>query len=72
MQPRLKLYTGDEETVTLEEPMVRIRLGEVCQVLADAGRFRRTWLSDFEHDEIQVSADLYEVLTTYWQLRPGA
>jgi len=72
MQPRLKLYTGEGDTAVCSEPMVRVRLGEVCQILADAGRFRRTWLADFEDDDIQVSADLYEILTAYWQLKPGA
>ncbi|MCA8984491.1 MAG: hypothetical protein R3C12_16005 [Planctomycetaceae bacterium] len=71
MRPRLKLFTG-ETTVNCEEPMVSVRLGDVCKVLADAGRFRRTWLSDFEDDDIQVPADLYEVLMAYWELRPGA
>ncbi|MCG6154792.1 hypothetical protein [Rubinisphaera margarita] len=72
MRPRLKLYTGDQDCGAVEEPQVKVRLGEVCAALADATRFRRTWLSDFEDDEIQVSEDLYEVLAAYWQLRPGA
>lgn len=72
MQPRLKLFTGEDESMVFEEPMVRMKLGEVCQILSEAGRYRRSWLSDFADDEIQVSSDLYEVLTTYWQLKPGA
>lgn len=71
MAPRLKLYTGDD-TQVVEEPQVPIRLGEVCEILADATRFSRTWLTDFEDDEIQVSADLHEILSAYWELRPGA
>ncbi|MCA8986033.1 MAG: hypothetical protein KDA78_00235 [Planctomycetaceae bacterium] len=72
MKTRLKLYTGEDESSFVEEPQIKIRLGEICDILADASRFRRTWLNDFEDDEIQVSADLYEVLSAYWQLRPGA
>ena len=72
MQPRLRLYTGEEAGTVVEEPQVPVRLGSICEILADATRFRRTWLSDFEDDEIQVSADLYEILSAYWELRPGA
>ncbi len=72
MQTRLKLYTGDGEAAIAEEPKVTMRLGEIAQIIGDASRFKRTWLNDFEDDEIQISADLYELLSAYWQLRPGA
>ncbi len=72
MRTRLKLYTGDEETGYAEAPQVKVRLDEVCDILIEASRFRRTWLSDFEGEEIQVSEDLYEVISAYRQLRPGA
>jgi len=72
MRPRLKLYTGEGESVVCEEPMVGVRLGDVCQILADAGRLRRTWLDDFADDEIQVPADLFEVLAACQYMRPGA
>ncbi|MGH7128896.1 MAG: hypothetical protein ACREIV_10020 [Planctomycetaceae bacterium] len=71
MRPRLKLFTGtafDE----LPEPRVSVRLGDVTRILADAVRAERTWLDDFEDEDIEVSADLYEVLSTYWHLRPSA
>ena len=44
----------------------------MTRILSDAVRWNRTWLSDFEDDEIQISPDLYEVLQTYLHLRPGA
>jgi hypothetical protein len=49
-----------------------MKLGEFYRILDEASRVRRTWLRDFEDDEVQVPEDLYEVLTAYWRLRPGA
>jgi len=71
VRPRLRLFSGDD-TDTLTEPLVGIRLGEVIGFLEDAVRWDRTWLQDFKDDEIQVPADLYEVLTAYSHLRPSA
>ncbi len=71
MRPRLKLYHGDD-IIEAPEPQVTVRLGDITQILTDAIRSDRTWLSDFEEDEVQVSADLYEVLSSYWHLRPSA
>ena len=72
MRHRLRLYTGDDDMVTVAEPAVSVRLGDITDALADAVRCRRTWLSDFADEEIQIPPDLYDVLTTYWHLRPGA
>ena len=49
-----------------------MRLGDITRVLADAVRWNRTWLNDLEDDEVQVSADLYEVIEAYTNLRPSA
>jgi hypothetical protein len=48
---------------------VAVRLGEVAELLADAVRSDRTWLYDFQDDEITVSSDLFEVLEAYRLLR---
>lgn len=73
MRPRLRLYTGDDDGgVAVESPTVPISFGDFTRIVADAGQFERTWLSDFHDDEIRVPEDLYEVLTAYWRLRPGA
>ncbi|HMO85789.1 MAG TPA: hypothetical protein PKC18_12820 [Lacipirellulaceae bacterium] len=77
---RLKIYRGPEETAvpTLDrdragKPCVSAPLSEVLPLLADAFNSQRTWLSDFEDDEITVSADLYEVLLAYqFYRRPSA
>ena len=74
MRPRLRLFVGadEPEMMTLPEPEVSIKLGELTRILADAMIWDRTWVADFADDEIRISADLYEVLTTYAQLRPTA
>jgi len=40
--------------------------------LADAVRWERTWLRDFEDDQVSVSSDLYEVISSFTRLRPSA
>jgi hypothetical protein len=73
MRPQLKLYTGeDESATTFAEPDVSVTLGEISEILVDAVRTKRAWLRDFEDDRIQVSADLYDVLSSYWNMRRGA
>lgn len=72
MRHRLRLYTGEDSVSTVAEPQITVRLGDITRVLADATRWNRTWLSDFEDEEIRISSDLYEVLSTYMHLRPGA
>ena len=72
MRPRLRLYTGPGNLNTLAEPQMTIRLGDITRILRDAVRTDRTWLRDFENDEVQISTDLYEVLATYSHLRPSA
>jgi len=72
MRHRLRLFTGDDVDTAVAEPEVTVRLGDISRILADAVRSKRAWLSDFEDDNIQVSADLYEVLSAYWNLRPSA
>ena len=77
---QLRVYTGPEfHKATLgiaEAPAadtVRVRLGEVLPLLADAVASRRTWLDDFSDDEVEISADLHDVLQAYRHFRrPGA
>ena len=73
MRHRLRLFTGDEpETLPLPEPQIAMRLGDITRALRDAGRWDRTFLQDFEDDEVRVTPDLYEILRAYMRLRPGA
>lgn len=72
MRPRLRIYTGDDHSPAVAEPQVSVRLGEITQILSDAIHWDRTWLQDFADDQIQISPDLYEVLSFYSHLRPSA
>ena len=52
---------------------VRVTLGDVLPLLADAVASNRTWLGDFADDEITISSDLHDVLQAYRHFRrPGA
>jgi hypothetical protein len=72
MKSHLRIYTGTDESTAISEPKMTVTLGEISDILADAVLSRRAWLSDFQQDQIQITPDLYEVLTTYWRLKPGA
>jgi hypothetical protein len=52
-----------------QQDVVRVALGEVLPLLADAVRSQRTWLKDFADDEISISTDLYEVILAYQHFR---
>lgn len=75
---RLRVYTGPElesqpqASAVVEQAhdnSVRVTLGEVLPLLADAVASNRTWLSDFRDDEISISSDLFDVLQAYRHFR---
>ena len=74
MRPRLRLFVGadEPESLSFPEPEVSIKLGELTRILADAIIWDRTWISDFADDDIRISSDLFEVLSSYAHLRPTA
>jgi hypothetical protein len=67
------VYYGPESTATAEAPApentVRVRVGEIFPLLAEAVRSERTWLRDFADDELTISTDLYEVILAYQHCR---
>lgn len=77
MAHKLRIYRGPHDeavapstSVHMSGPrQVTVSVGEVLPLLADAVASQRTWLQDFEDDEITVSADLYEVLLAYQYFR---
>jgi hypothetical protein len=78
MKPsHLRVYYGPQDDPTAvqfadEQPQrnsVTVPLTEVMPLLADAVRSNRTWLRDFEDDEVTISMDLYEVLLAYQHYR---
>jgi hypothetical protein len=74
---KLRVYTGPEvdqsATAVLgearDENRVRVTLGEILPLLADAASSNRTWLSDFADDEVTITADLHDVLQAYRHFR---
>ena len=55
------------------ERAVTLSLGEILPLLADAVQSQRTWLQDFDDDQVTISMDLYEVLLAYqFYRRPTA
>ena len=73
----LRVYHGPDEAVSntwVDQPpsgkrCVTLSVSDVLPLLADAAASRRTWLSDFDNDEITISTDLYEVLLSYQHFR---
>lgn len=80
IRPALRVYSGpqlDADTAVLSARhsrprTVTIRAGEILESLADAVNQQRAWIKDFEDEDITISADLYDVLTAYRNLRPSA
>lgn len=74
MRPRLRLFVGADEpdTVAFPEPEVSMKLADLTRILADAIIWDRTWVTDFADEEVKVSADLFEILSVYSQMRPSA
>jgi hypothetical protein len=73
-QSHLRVYYGPQTDVlkSTSKPAadsVTVPLGEILPLLADAVRSDRTWLRDFEDDEITISTDLYEVILAYQHFR---
>ena len=74
MRSRLRLFVGAEapEATDYSAPEVSMKLGELTRILADAIIWDRTWIADFADDDVRISSDLFEVLSSYSQLRPSA
>lgn len=76
MARNLRIYRGpDDDTAQAlaasnrAPATVTATVGEVLPLLAEAVASQRTWLQDFENDNITISADLYEVLLAYQYFR---
>jgi hypothetical protein len=74
---KLRVYTGPEHESTSRSVVhessradtVRVTLGDVLPLLADAVASDRTWLSDFADDDLTISSDLFDVLQAYRHFR---
>ncbi|MHB8902660.1 MAG: hypothetical protein ACYC6Y_28200 [Thermoguttaceae bacterium] len=65
--------SGSASTEEGARRAVTLSLGEILPLLADAVQSQRTWLQDFDDDQVTISMDLYEVLLAYqFYRRPTA
>ena len=73
---KLRVYTGpavDHSSVSVLGNSLDFHSVNVLPILADAVASDRTWLNDFQADEIIISADLFDVIQAYRNFRrPGA
>jgi hypothetical protein len=62
--------SSSAESKTVKDPtMLPVAVRDLVPLLVDAFQTDRTWLKDFGRENIHVSADLYEILLAYQQLR---
>ena len=72
---RLRVYYGPQAQLAVsaddapDGDRVTVPLGEIFPLLLDAIGSERTWLQDFEEDQVTISGDLYEVLLAYQHCR---
>jgi hypothetical protein len=62
----------DVDRESVQSPSVRVRLGDLFPLLAQAHRGNYIWLNDFEDDEVVITEDLYDVLKAFRCYRPSA
>lgn len=80
--PKLKLFSpangqnSESKPASTAQPksakettMLPVAVRDLVPLLVDAFQTDRTWLKDFGRENIHVSADLYEILLAYQQLR---
>lgn len=75
MVTQLRVYrTPDErdQVDPLQDPSVRVRLGDLLPLVALGQRLNFIWLKDFLDDEICITQDLQDVLETFRGVRPSA
>ncbi|HEY6565415.1 MAG TPA: hypothetical protein VIY86_13015 [Pirellulaceae bacterium] len=81
IRSQLRLYSGpDASDATAEpaseccsRPSIPVKVGELVQVLTHATHAKRAWLEDFQHEEVLLSPDLYEIMMAYQHYhRPSA
>lgn len=72
---RLRVYYGPESAPAavadgdIDTDTVTVPLGHILPLMLEAVRSERTWLEDFEGDEVTLSSDLYEVILAYQHCR---
>ena len=59
----------DSEFPDIQEPSIRIPLGDLLPLLVFAKRNNYLWLQDFLDDEVTITPDLYDVLRSFREAR---
>lgn len=72
MPAHLRVFSSCSESEPQPEASIRIRLGDLFPLLAQAHRGNYLWLNDFEDDEVIITEDLYDVLRGFRAYRPSA
>lgn len=72
-RPQLRIYPASRNSILPPaNQRVTVRLKEICALLIDAVETDRTWLDDFEEEELDISTDLYDCICAYQHWRPSA
>ena len=71
---KLRLFPYPDDYVEDEDhaPAIPIKLADLYPLLAQAYRDNYVWLRDFEHDQLLVSPDLFEIVRAFADCRPSA
>ena len=71
MPVQLRVYPGslDCDPEDIQDPSIRIRLGDLLPLLAFAKKNNYLWLQDFLEDEVAVTSDLYDVIRSFSEER---
>jgi len=68
MAAQLRVFP-ESNFADVQEPSVRVSLGELLPLIALAKRDNNAWLQDFLDDEICITPDLYEVISAFCTYR---
>lgn len=76
---QLRVYYGPEDSRSVamtqlsdQEKTVDVPLHMILETLGEAVRKRRAWIDDFQDEKVTISADLYEIITAYQQMKRPA
>lgn len=74
MAAQLRVFpqSQDDDYCDSQEPIVRVRLGDLLPLLSLARRNNYIWLEDFIEDEVRITPDLYEILRAFGNMRRPA
>jgi hypothetical protein len=73
MPAHLRVYpSARDHAPDSQEATVRVSLGDLLPLVAEAHRNNYLWLRDFLDDEVAITPDLYEVLRAFRPKRPSA